>query len=465
MDDSESGRAGRCDVAVDTTDLDEFVQQQTFLSVKPHDFLKREQVEGSFLKAMLVPVIYPMIVQNSFKGVPRFQKLCGVIPPRDEKLEDEEKRKVNKVISVRREGIASEGEDSDHEDGDYDDVKEEDGEVVDYGEWWQDPSKPVHLRAYNFLLSFLFKLGAWSGSEGFYISFLPALFWCGSAALARRCIMYWMLSMYIGQYMKEHFQLPRPFVVSKKVRALGTSRWLAEYGFPSTHVMASVGLGSVLFHYLLKYSKPEELPVPVGYIVAYLIFMAVITSAGRVYLGVHSTPDLVGGLVFHIILFGLYLGVEGSLDRFITSNPSSTWGSALFSITLLLAFPRLKKWSETFGDTAVIVGAGNGVAMAQYAYSDVYTPLPFTTENWNVWLWYSIGRTVIGLCVLFLVRLVVKTITMTFMLIVCGGSTGTPVNRRVEILIPTKLVTYSAVGYSACVFAPMLFDIIGLTYS
>eukprot|EP00055_Hartaetosiga_balthica_P007317 m.24959 g.24959 ORF g.24959 m.24959 type:complete len:477 (+) comp5714_c0_seq1:46-1476(+) len=462
-----------CEVAVDTSDLEDFVKEQMVL--EPTYFLKHEEMEGSFLKAMLVPVLYPMVVENSFNGVPNFQRLCGVIPPREEKKFDSVFAKKERSPKVDISSDAEESGDDDHEEDEGEargenlgrsdaEVKSEE-EDVDYAEAWKDPSKPKGLRVYNFILSWLFRLGAWSGSEGFYIFFLPALFWCGSASLGRRCIMYWSLSMYMGQYMKEHFQLPRPFVVSKKVRILGYTHWLAEYGFPSTHVMASVGLGSVYLHYLSKYTVPEELPIPMNFIIAYVVFMAVITSFGRLYLGVHSVPDLIGGLVFHMLLFGLYVNVESDLDHFITTNPSSTWGSALFCVTLMLAFPRLKKFSATFGDTAIVVGCGNGVAMAQYAFSDVYKSLPFTPDDWTIWLRYSLGRTVIGIVVVLMARLVVKTVVRTLVLIICGRNSKTPVNQRNEILIPTKLITYSAVGYCTCVLAPMLFEYVGLTYT
>ena len=85
---------------------------------------------------------------------------------------------------------------------------------------------------------FFFHLGAAMGNEVFYCLFFPFWFWNVDGAIARKVGFLWGVFMYFGQVTKDFLCMPRP--ASPPVVKL-ESRYVAEYGFPSTHAMVSAG--------------------------------------------------------------------------------------------------------------------------------------------------------------------------------------------------------------------------------
>eukprot|EP01147_Barroeca_monosierra_P009330 gene9330-1597_t len=404
--------------AVDTADLSKSDDTKPVIPSQLHS----EEVEGSFLKSIIVPYVWPHIEYSSFTHVPRFQEICGVrlMPKQDETVEE-----------------------------------------LMVAEAWSDSSKPAPMRAVNFILSLMFHLGAFIGSEAFYIIIFPYIFWNVDARLARHMMTFWGLSMYIGQYFKDHLQLPRPFVLNKRVRSL-ESAWVAEYGFPSTHTIAIVGQAAIIVYetYQQDYEGKGEYPIRFALATSALVIFC--TTAGRLYLGVHSVPDLVGGGVVAVTLFGVYISLEEKINNFLTKHMESMWIPPIFCVILLLAYPRLKHWSPAFGDTAVILGACNGMWITQYLFTVEALPLDWRTMPALSWFLLSTSRLVIGFGAVALIRIIVKT-TMRTILLAIFGKNGNPPEERYEIDIPTKFVCYSSVSVFAIAVAPYIFSMLSLT--
>ena len=98
---------------------------------------------------------------------------------------------------------------------------------------------------------------------------------------------------------QDHLQLPRPAVVNPAVRPL-EGRYLAEYGFPSTHVLAVTMMAGVVFMYTWRqdYAGRGEYPVLFAFSITCTIVL--LTMFSRVYAGVHSVPDILGGVTISI---------------------------------------------------------------------------------------------------------------------------------------------------------------------
>ncbi|EGD82450.1 hypothetical protein PTSG_03097 [Salpingoeca rosetta] len=412
--------------AVDTADLSLSTETKP---VVPDDF-QTEEVEGSFLKSMLVPLLMPHIRHSSFTNVPWFQAVCG------EKQGEPESTEPPLVTEA-----------------------------------WHDPEVGILFRSINFVLSVLFHMGAFIGSEAFYITMFPYVFWNIDTGLGssqafssllhgRRIITMWGLSMYLGQYLKDHLQLPRPYVLNKAVRSL-ESQWVAEYGFPSTHTIAVVGQACIVVYHTHRMDYEGKGDYPLLFALAVATFVVVCTTAGRVYLGVHSIPDLIGGFVIAGVLFSVFLGLENTFERFLLTNPASRWAPTVMCIIFLLAYPRLKHWSPAYGDTAVILGACNGVWVTQMDFVVPGLPLDWRSMPALTWFILSTTRLVVGFLTLALVRLVVKTTMRTLLLRLLGKTDKKP-EHRYEIDVPTKFVCYSCVGLAAVILVPKIFELIGL---
>jgi hypothetical protein len=124
---------------------------------------------------------------------------------------------------------------------------------------------------------YLFQLGAAMGNEIFYCLFFPFWFWNVDGAIARKVGFLWGIFMYIGQATKDLMCMPRP--ASPPVVKL-EERYVAEYGFPSTHAMVSAGLPIslvVLSH--MRYNI--DLPISIGIATVFCCWVC----CSRLYLG------------------------------------------------------------------------------------------------------------------------------------------------------------------------------------
>ena len=111
----------------------------------------------------------------------------------------------------------------------------------------KDFGKTTESHRYECKLAYhiLFSIGAGLGDELFYILFFSFLFWNVDEYLARRVVVLWALTMYLGQTAKDIIRWPRP-LSPPVVRA--EERFSAEFGMPSTHAM-----GGTLVPFCLVY--------------------------------------------------------------------------------------------------------------------------------------------------------------------------------------------------------------------
>ena len=127
---------------------------------------------------------------------------------------------------------------------------------------------------------YVFHLGAAMGNEIFYCIFFPFWFWNVDGAIARQVGFLWGIFMYIGQATKDLVCMPRP--ASPPVVKL-EERYVAEYGFPSTHAMVSAGLPISLV--VLSYKRYNiNLPISIGI----ATFFCCWVCCSRLYLGMVS---------------------------------------------------------------------------------------------------------------------------------------------------------------------------------
>jgi len=202
----------------------------------------------------------------------------------------------------------------------------------------------------NYLvLHYYFKLSSTLGEEIF--SLIPLLFWF-SFRYATVFMTNFGITLVCGQILKDILKLPRPtakgdnWVISKLERHFET-----EYGFPSTHTMsgflpASVALAVSRDGYPLSHSIKISCTV-------YVISLAL----SRLYLGVHSVLDVIGGVLIGVFSTFL-LAIFG--DTFNIVVYEKDVGLAISLSTLLLfatVYPRATPWRASYGTAAQIYGS------------------------------------------------------------------------------------------------------------
>eukprot|EP00911_Craspedida_sp_UC1_P002356 UC1_evm2s1767 len=432
------------------------------------------------LGAALRPWLLRHIDKSSKGFVPYFQKVCGVRPvpqPSDDTfLPPSQSDNLNysganqRRYALRSTAVSNKG------------AAAAIGNLaapvacqsVDYAETWQDPSSAWYARGISLVLSFLFRFGAFLGYEPFYITVFPFLFWNVDPALGRRVVYMWGMVMYYGQLVKDKLRLPRPQECNARVRCM-EAEWKAEFGMPSTHVAAVLGHCLVIVNYTMSadYDGRGSSEYPLASAIFACACVLFCTAFGRVYLGVHSLPDLIGGAaVALVVFFFIYANIEADLDRMVTTSETTLWLPTVAIVSALAVFPVGPTWSNTYGDTAIITGVANGVTTASYLTNSrgectgtgtsADLPFPWLGVPLLTWITYALLRTLVGVCILGVVRQVLKFSIMSVFAAILP-SCDAPIKQRYVAEVPCKFLTYSAVGFGAVWLVPQLYEGLGLT--
>lgn len=312
------------------------------------------------------------------------------------------------------------------------------------------------------IFQILFTFGAALGNELFYILFLPFLFWCADRSLGRSVILLWCILYYFGQLAKDILKLPRP--PSPPVIALET-HYEAEYGLPSTHSMAAISIPFYMLAVFEPFQSYEYFPIALTIAILWFLCM----SFSRLYMGVHCTLDIVAGWLFGmIIVIPVYLLLDNVdyVVMFHNHSPVITFAFAMFLVLLYPLLARPVKWTNTYGDTALILATTTGVFWGSFANSTAaidtiypfFSHLPKFTALPSVSILFSIIRCIVGYAILILTRSVVKSIGMKLMVLILPESSIPPKNRY-SVEIPTKFLTYSGVGFNAVYTVPYIFSL------
>ena len=83
-------------------------------------------------------------------------------------------------------------------------------------------------------------------------------------------------------------------------------------------------------------------------------------------MGVHSVPDVIGGFFLTILLLSSFISFGDYLDDWLIHSPSAPYLPTIFLTALLLVYPRPNHFVVTYGDTAMIAGVGNGIALSSH---------------------------------------------------------------------------------------------------
>ena len=92
----------------------------------------------------------------------------------------------------------------------------------------------------------------------------------------------------------------------------------AEFGFPSTHATAASALSfGTLFCVIGRY----EFNIWLGYLGA--LFFTVWVCVSRIYKGMHSILDIIGGLLISVLYITLGWKYFNDVQQYIATNPFS----------------------------------------------------------------------------------------------------------------------------------------------
>lgn len=303
------------------------------------------------------------------------------------------------------------------------------------------------------LLDALFTCLSCVVSVPFYTAFLPFLFWSGHCKLARQMTLLLAFCDYIGNSIKDVVSAPRPssppvrritYTKDEKENAL-------EYGLPSSHTLNTVCLTGYLLQYVLSYNQVDDISTQVvGF--AIVVFFAALTGLGRIYLGMHSLIDIIGGLVLGLSILSAWLFAHTYIDGFIVSgqNVASFW--AVLSFLLVFAYPTPELPTPSFefhtAFNGVALGIVIGVQQTYHQFHHENVPRIFTSElPFPAFL----GRVLVGLPTILLMKFWSKAIAK-WILPILANVFGIPVKSTCYIpalYVPPakKMVKTRQAGY------------------
>ncbi|XP_022872004.1 lipid phosphate phosphatase delta-like [Olea europaea var. sylvestris] len=265
-------------------------------------------------------------------------------------------------------------------------------------------------------------------SVPFYTAFLPLLFWSGHCKLARQMTLLISFCDYMGNCIKDVVSAPRPS--SPPVRRVTATKDeednAMEYGLPSSHTLNTVCLSGYMLHYILSYTGSEDVSTELmGFALVCLVVGLI--GVGRIYLGMHSLIDIIGGLALGLGILTLWLCVDTYIDDFIVSgqNVASFW--ATLSFLLLFAYPTPELPTPSYeyhtAFNGVALGIVIGIQQTYHQFHHENVPRILTS---HLGLHAFVGRILVGIPTILLVKFCSKALAK-WILPILAYTLGIPV--------------------------------------
>ncbi|KAI6649137.1 Sphingosine-1-phosphate phosphatase 2-like [Oopsacas minuta] len=318
----------------------------------------------------------------------------------------------------------------------------------------------------NPILHVYFSLATELGYEPFYITFIPFIFWSYDPYIGYRITANWVVSMYVGQALKNYWRIPRPACPPAIPLELETA---TEYGAPSTH--AIVGTGLPFYTLYLVYNNYEISFLPS---LSLAVLWCVSICLSRVYLGVHSLWDIVTGILISVSILLLVEPVLNICDPVLFERPGFVFVLPLLQILLIKIYPKVEWWSMDLGDTTAILGSGSSMIMGCFLNTSYYTfflghlvtkgCLGFAVGTITIEkIGLSVLRSVIGILILIPVRFSSKFLFYRIIPPLFGNHL--PLDQVTKIPhyeLPYKYLTYNLIGLCITLFVPKAFILLGI---
>ncbi|CAO3586308.1 unnamed protein product [Absidia cylindrospora] len=260
-------------------------------------------------------------------------------------------------------------------------------------------------------LDYFFIWTANLGTHTFFMIFLPILIWFGNAHLGRSIACLTAFGVFWSGFLKDFMCLPRP--LSPPVHRLTMSEGAAlEYGFPSTHSTNSISVAL----YLIAVACDSLPPQSSGRMLCILGAMFYATSVvfGRIYCGMHSITDVIGGTILAFLLYWTQWASRDILDAFVTSDSYWVFLTIPICLALVGVHPDPIERCPCFEDSVCFMGVIMGVFPGSWMCNNAELcrlGLKSSAESVSfglVPLFIVLMKVIIGVAMLFIWRIACK---------------------------------------------------------
>ncbi|KAI7865771.1 PAP2 superfamily-domain-containing protein [Spinellus fusiger] len=248
------------------------------------------------------------------------------------------------------------------------------------------------------------------GTHTFFMIFLPLLIWFANAELGRNIACLTAAGVFWSGFFKDLLCLPRP--LSPPLHRLTMSTGVAlEYGFPSTHTTNSVSVGL----YMAAAACEQFLPDSTARLVCLVSCGVYVVSVvfGRLYCGMHSLTDVIGGGLLAYLLYWIQWTFRFEFNMLFTQDSYWVLLAIPLCISLVSLHPDPVERCPCFEDSVcfmgVLMGLLPGSWLCQQSATCVLGLSSATTYQLNLTvILVVLTKTVLGVAVLFLWRIVIK---------------------------------------------------------
>ena len=207
----------------------------------------------------------------------------------------------------------------------------------------------------NRFLNIVFRLASTMGEEIF--GAMPLLFWY-ALPLSLPFATNFVFLILIGQLIKDFVMLPRPVGNCDKWKIVKLDPTFdTEFGMPSSHTMT----GYLPVVVVQSFSR-MGFSIPLwawGICIIYLILVGL----SRLYLGVHSVYDVIGGAILGLIIILATDRIDSAFTSTVYTGASGIYIILVLFLLFVTAYPKpTKAWSASYGTSAQVFGTWMGVA-------------------------------------------------------------------------------------------------------
>jgi membrane-associated phospholipid phosphatase len=240
----------------------------------------------------------------------------------------------------------------------------------------------IYLQSHgNPFLDYLFLVITTLGSQPAYLFLASLIFWCFGKKTGIRALYVILFSAFAAIFAKNLFAMPRPPEYLHKIQE-------NDFGFPSGHAFVSSGFWGYLGGMIKNY---------------WLIFVGAVAilsiSLSRIYLGVHYLGDVVGGIIFGLLMALISLKAEpGITSRLEKLGRIPGYFVALMLPVILVAIAIMQRIILMEQEEVGLVMAGIG---AGYLLEEERVRFADATNNKQ-----RIKRAVMGIVVLGIIYLI-----------------------------------------------------------
>ncbi|KAF9090835.1 hypothetical protein BGX23_005670 [Mortierella sp. AD031] len=242
---------------------------------------------------------------------------------------------------------------------------------------------------------------------------LPVLFWFGFSEIARGFTLIAAMGVYWAGFFKDYLCLPRP--LSPPIVRLSRSKSTClEYGFPSSHSTNAISVALFLYCHLLTTDPASWSPYTRELSIFGLVVYAVSIVYGRLYCGMHSITDCIGGSLIGLCIWATQWAFRHTIEYYMVSPiwwvPPVVIATGIFLVSII---PDPVDDCPCFDDCVAFIAVLMGlipasIHFASTSYSSNYpvpATIPYSTDLGVV---KSVLRLVFGVGTLFVWRLAAK---------------------------------------------------------